>query len=174
MSSLHSALSPITVAALLRRSNTLQLKGSFYIINSRSSVKVEVSLYRFVLVSTLLISSRPHIFLLCPRVLSSGDVCSGEMLGLFLLSPSLCLYLFKWVGNIFSRRYSLKSVRKTTLQANTFSILWLTVPPHDTSSMWNWKKMTAGVLLVTVMSQVIAVSNYSQLTLWRRNFTFKF
>ena len=108
MSLLHSSVSAITVAALMCHSNTLQLNESFYIINSRSSVKVEVTLYRFVLVSTLLISSKPLIFLLCPPVLSSGDICSGEMLVLLLLSPSLCLYLIKLAGNIFSRRYSLK------------------------------------------------------------------
>jgi len=92
MSFLHSALSLITAPSLMCRSNTLQLNGSFYIINSRSSVQVEVTLYWFVLVSNLLISSRPHIFLFCPPVLSSGDVCTGEMLDLFVLSPSLCIY----------------------------------------------------------------------------------
>ena len=41
----------------------------------------------------------------------------GSVLG-ECTSKSL-FYLFKWDGNIFSRRYPLKSVRKTTLQANT-------------------------------------------------------
>jgi hypothetical protein len=80
-----------------------------------------------------------------------------------VLVESKSLYLFKWVGNVFSRCYSLKNVRKPKLQENTFSILWQRVPPHDTSSIWNWKKMTDDVLLITAMSPVIALRNYSRL-----------
>ena len=94
---------------LVSCSNILPLNGNLYIINSRSQVKVEVNLYLRFSQSVYLdvdplyqLKTKyfPLLSAMTLTVLSSRGVCSEERLGLYLSSLSLCLYLFKWVGNL--------------------------------------------------------------------------
>jgi hypothetical protein len=80
-----------------------------------------------------------------------------------ILVESKSLHLFKCVGNIFSRRYSLKIVKNLHYKLRR-SVYCDRQCYHATRLRYEIeKKMTDGVLLFTVMSKVIAFYNYSRL-----------